>query len=232
VVYRHNGSGMISWGSCLLVQFGDRYWVFSVSHVLTERTETGAPGDHSITPFWLPGPPGAFQPLEDELVQFSPEKLDLAFVELSKAKAEAVMGAGHRFLPLTSIKPEIPQGGASLVTGYPEKLVEPDGIDNTILVTEFCYRSQLLTPAEMTHAGLDSTVEVAVDASQLTDDVTGKKVPPFDLGGLSGGVIWVQEGERRLAVAIVTSYDVGRQRIIGTRITWLLRRLKEIETRS
>lgn len=232
VVYRHNGSGMVPWGSCLLVHYGTRYWIFSASHVLTEKTEPGAPKGHTITPIWLPGPPGAFQPLEGELVQFSPEKLDLAFLELSPLKAEAVMGAGHRFLPLSSIRVEAPHGGPCLVTGYPAILVEPDGIDNTISVTEFCYKSLLLAPIEMAQAGLDNAFEVAVDASQMTDDITGKRVAPLDLRGLSGGVIWVYEGGFRLAVAIVTDHYPGRNLIIGTRITWLLRRLKAIEARA
>lgn len=222
---------MIAWGSGLLVQYADRFWVFSASHVFTERTASGAAKDHTITPFWLPGRPGAFEPLESESIHFAPDRLDLAFVEISRTKAEGIMGSGHKFLPLTSINTAIPDGGSCLVTGYPEKLVDPDGIENTIETREFYFRSRLLTQCELQVAGINPMVEVGVDASVMTDDATGKNVTKLDLHGLSGGVIWLQDGPDRQALAIVKEHAPGKL-IVGTRIRLILDRMKQLELRQ
>lgn len=219
--YRQIGPHLVNDGSVVLLSAFQRYWCVSAAHVLVQRT-----------PLYLGGKP--FQIFEEEKVVHNSKGLDLAFFEITRIKAVAMVASNVTFLPVSEVDMAFPSdvGKPCALTGYPEKTVdiEHEAERQIFEIRPLAMSSHLLPRQglEKIRRGLSSAphprFHMAATAGKLIDDDTGTPIKKIDFGGLSGGAIWVSgsDGSHPKLYGIVTDYDPKYCVVIGTRIAPLI----------
>lgn len=193
-------------GTGVLLYAHANYWLVTAAHVLRD-----------IGPFWIPGRP--FQRLESQY-RFH-ERLDVAYLALSKSALEAIVCQGGS-AGVSDTLVDLRTDGLGLrecqILGYPERTIDLDGANQVITVAQMVMTTELVPHAKLRTMRLDPAVHLAAKADMLRGPL-GEKLNGMSFKGLSGGAFWcVIDGVAQL-VGIATDHDPKRKIIIGTR-TW------------
>ena len=227
-------------GSAVLVGT-NTHWVFTAAHVVdralnSQSTEGTIQRNEAL---FLPGSPqqvrivgGRFRLSEHPPSTVSQRNqapgLDLAYAELSPDEAQCLLNIGLSFLPLEEVwagEDFLPWHlNGCAFTGYPAGTVRIDGDERKIGATPFLLTSRFLAPEELAkiRPKLDLRLQVAAQIRGLTE--AENKSEGFDPGGMSGGGIWLVDGEPKL-VGVATDHDPRRDLLIGTRLRPMLQEI-------
>ena len=231
-VYRQSGTNSLDHeGSAILVGSNTR-WIFTAAHVVEralvhDRQDGSTERQHAIV---LPGHPQVrisglrFKLSEDQPANPSDRpELDLAYAELFPSEAQTLLNNGLHFLPLeevSSIEGDLPSHRNGCVfTGYPAGSVEIDEDNLKILNHPTMLTSQFLTRNELVNSRLNPQTQIGAPVKVLWEkNEQGVRIKKFNPLGLSGGPIWIIEGNNCKLVGIATEYDSKRLLLIGTRL--------------
>lgn len=210
-VYRQVGDdGLEHWGSGILIQWAERYWLVSAAHVLKSEGKN----------LWLGGSPKNF-PLRGDYVWFG-DPLDLAFTELGEPQMKAVVAVGNSFLGPEHIRTTDADCGDKemVISGFPERAVELDGGERSVMLTPTNLRSRFFSPEEL-KLNRCASHELAGRFSRLVGS-DRRMIRKMQMKGLSGGAIWHQDEDALQLVGIVKDFDPKRKLLVGSPISAVL----------
>ncbi len=212
-IYRQIGTSLVHEGTAVLVRTTARYWMFSAAHALL--TTTG--------PRWVAAQPN----FQLRPATWHGDPLDLAFLELNQAEADALIACGNDFLHAKHIDGGIDDfaGHEMIVTGFPERAVVADDESNIFRVKPNSFHSHFLTYEALKVRRLDPYIHVAGIFKTLKDE--DGPIRKIVMKGLSGGGIWIRRSADNVKlVGIAHEYREKKGLLVGTRIRPMLMEMK------
>lgn len=210
-------------GSGVLIRRNERHWFITAVHVLCEinKRRYFYRGNDGIVGFDATQLYSTCAPNPEGIAK---DSKDLGVVRITDEMASAIQAGGHLFYdaPNENVSRGHSDFGEARCTfyGFPGALTQVILAEKpTIASTCLIYESTLLSEQLLRLMKIDPAFHVALQWETKPKAPADRAPNPE---GMSGGGIWVNEGNGSKLVAIATEYDRKKRFVLGTRVYGIL----------